>query len=132
MEKYIKGRELTAPVLDNKALPVIEIVPRRKGDWFDYLVKYDPSRVDEIAPARLSGLMTKKVKALALRAHQALKCRHLSRVDMILERGTNKIYVLEVNTMPGMTSASLYPKSARAAGIPFAELLDQLITLALK
>lgn len=132
VEKYIKGREITVPIFGERALPVIEIIPKRKGDWFDYLVKYDPSLVDEVVPARISSQLTREAKALALKSHQALKCRHLSRVDMMIEERTNKIYVLEVNTMPGMTNASLYPKSAASAGISFAKLLDELISLALK
>lgn len=132
VEKYIRGREITVPVLGEKALPVIEIIPKREGDWFDYLVKYDSTLVDEVVPAKISKQQTRQAKELAIKSHHALKCRHLSRVDMMIEDKTNKIYVLEVNTMPGMTNASLYPKSAQAAGIPFSELLDRLIALALK
>jgi len=132
VEKFIKGRELTVPILDNCALPIIEIKPKSPDRWFDYQVKYDSNLVDEIVPAPIPDKITKKTRDLALRAHKALKCRHLSRVDMILQEKTNQLYVLEVNTLPGMTSASLFPKSARAAGMKFSELLDKLIKLAIE
>ena len=132
VEKFIKGLEITVPILGQQALPVIEIRPKHKGDWFNYEVKYDSDLVDELVPApSLSAVLTKKAQALAVRAHCALKCRHISRVDMILEERSQKIYVLEVNTMPGMTSTSLLPKSAQAAGISFSQLLDRLIGMAL-
>ncbi|MEK9165699.1 MAG: D-alanine--D-alanine ligase family protein [Patescibacteria group bacterium] len=131
VEKFITGLELTVPILGDQALPVIEIKPKRKGDWFDYKVKYDPNLVDELTPApSLSKAQTKKAQKLALRAHQALKCRHISRVDMILA-DDGKFYVLEVNTIPGLTAASLLPKSAQAAGLSFGQLLDRLIKVAL-
>ena len=131
IEKMIIGREITVPILGEKALPVIEIKPKQKGDWFDYLVKYNPELVDEIVPADISKPIYKKAQEIALLAHKALKCRHLSRADMIVENKTNKIYLLEVNTMPGMTNASLLPKSANASGIPFSKLLDKLIKMSL-
>lgn len=131
IEKFIKGLELTVPILGDRVLPVIEIRPKRKGDWFDYKVKYDSNLVDELTPApSLSKSQTKKAQKTALRAHLALKCRHISRVDMILA-DTGQLYVLEVNTMPGMTSSSLLPKSAQAAGLSFTRLLDRLIKMAL-
>ncbi len=132
VEKFISGREITVPVLSEEALPVIEIRPKKKGAWFDYEVKYNSDLVDEIVPAPFSAAITRKAQDLALRAHRALKCRHISRTDMILEAKTNRLYVLETNTMPGMTSASLFPKSAKAAGISFPELLDRLIRMALE
>ncbi|MDP2704066.1 MAG: D-alanine--D-alanine ligase [bacterium] len=132
VEKYIAGQEITVPVLGDRALPVILIRPKKDGAWFDYEVKYNSDLVDEIVPAPLPEDVTARVQALALRAHQALKCRHISRTDMIIEEGTGGVYVLEVNTMPGMTSASLFPKAAKAAGISFPELLDRLIGFALE
>ena len=131
VEEYISGDEITVPVLGEEVLPVIFIRPKREGAWFDYEVKYDSNLVDEIVPAPLPEDVTKRAQALALRAHRALKCRHISRTDMIVEKGTGDLYVLEVNTMPGMTSASLFPKAAKAAGISFPELLDRLVRFAL-
>lgn len=132
VEKFISGREITVPVLGEEALPVIEIRPKKKGAWFDYEVKYNSDLVHEIVPAPISLFLTKKAQELALRAHRALKCRHISRTDMIIEAKTGNLYVLEVNTIPGMTSASLFPKAASAAGISFPKLLDRLIQMALQ
>lgn len=131
VEKFVFGREITVPVLDGKALPVIEIVPRRKGDWFNYEVKYSADLVDEICPALISKAATAKAQDLGARAHNALKCRHISRVDMILTK-SGSITVLEVNTLPGMTSVSLFPKAAKAMGMSYGQLLDKLVAMAIR
>ncbi len=131
VEERLQGRELTVGVIGNQrltALPVIEIVPKRA--FFDYRAKYDPELSDEICPADLEEEQTLAAQQLAIRAHRALDCRGLSRVDMILTPDRGPI-LLEVNTLPGMTVNSLLPKAARAAGIPFGELLDRLVQLAL-
>lgn len=133
VEEYITGTEITGPVLDDPetgraaALPLIEIVPKR--EFFTYEAKYTPGASEEICPARLSAEMTARGQALAVRAHEVLGCRDMSRVDMFVRRG--QVIVLEVNTIPGMTETSLLPQAARAAGIPFAALLDRLIAPAL-
>lgn len=131
VEERVRGTEITVGVIGNKepqALPVVEIVPKR--DFFDYQAKYDPGLTDEICPARILEAVAKEAQAIAIKSHRALDCRGLSRVDMMVgERG---IVVLEVNTMPGMTTSSLLPKAARAAGIPFGDLLDRLVRLALE
>jgi D-alanine-D-alanine ligase len=131
VEEQVVGRELTVGIIGNRrltALPVVEIVSRR--EFFDYRAKYDPQLCDEVCPAELTADETRDAQELALRAHRALDCRGLSRVDMILTKGRGGV-VLEVNTLPGMTVNSLLPKAARAAGIPFGELLDRLVRLAL-
>ena len=131
VEEYIKGREITVPVLGNenpKALPVVEIVP--KTDFFDYKAKYDEKLCDEIVPARISKSLTNLAQKAAILAYQTLGCRGFGRVDMIIKDG--KIYVLEVNTIPGLTPVSLFPKSAKAAGIPYPKLLDKIINFAIK
>jgi len=133
VEPYIKGREITVPVIerengDARALPVIEIVPKNK--FFDLKGKYDGS-TDEIVPAKISPELTKQVQDLAVRAHLSLGCRHLSRVDMIID-DSGKIFVLELNTIPGMTAESLYPKSAAADKISFERLIDHIVMIALK
>jgi D-alanine-D-alanine ligase len=131
VEERLTGTELTVGVLGNRelqALPVVEIVPKRA--FFDYQAKYDPAQSEEICPARIPEAASAAAQDLGLRAHRALGCRGLCRVDMILtERGP---VVLEVNTMPGMTINSLLPKAARAAGIAFPELLDRLVRMALE
>jgi D-alanine-D-alanine ligase len=131
VEERVVGRELTVGVIGNReltALPVVEIICQQ--GLFDYGAKYDPARSEEICPARLPPPVAAAAQALARRAHRALGCRGLSRTDMILAPGG--LAVLEVNTLPGMTVNSLLPKAARAAGIPFGDLLDRLLQLALE
>ncbi len=135
VEKYIPGIEVTGGVLGNddlQALPLVEIVPGEQFEFFDYEAKYTPGATKEICPARLSPELTRKAQELALRAHQALCCRGYSRTDMMVNLAEEKIYVLETNTIPGMTQTSLFPQAAAAAGIPFPQLLDRLIALALE
>jgi D-alanine-D-alanine ligase len=131
VEERVSGTELTVGVIGNRELtplPVVEIVSKR--DFFDYRAKYDPGLSEEICPARIPEDVARQAQELAVRAHRALDCRGLSRVDMI--HGPRGLVVLEVNTMPGMTVNSLLPKAAKVAGIPFPELLDRLIRLALE
>lgn len=130
VEEYIDGIEVTCGVLDNFngqkhfALPVTEIIPP-DGHFFDYQVKYDGS-TQEITPARISKSLTRKIQEQAIKAHQILGCRGYSRADFILKNNKTP-YILEVNTLPGLTSESLLPKAAKAAGIEFSELLDIII-----
>ena len=134
IDQFIKGLEITVPILrtrNPKALPVVEIVPKNKNDFFSYDVKYSDNLVDEIVPARISKALTQKAQALGIRAHKALGCKDISRVDMIIQKPGNKIFVLEVNTIPGMTKNSLFPKAAKAAGMSFEKLMERLIGLAL-
>ena len=131
IEKYIKGTEVSCGVLGNEkpeALPVIEIIP--KTEFFDYQAKYDETQRDEIVPARISKRLTKKVQELAIKVFQAIECRGFGRVDMIIYRG--KPYILEINTIPGLTPVSLFPKEAAAAGLSYSQLLDKIIELALE
>jgi D-alanine-D-alanine ligase len=132
IEEMLRGTELTVGVIgtadDLTALPVIEIVTTRT--FFDYKAKYDPAITQEICPARVPDDVAKRAQELALRAHRALGCDDLSRTDMILS-GT-RLAALEVNTIPGMTANSLLPKAARVAGIPFGELLERLIAMAVE
>lgn len=131
VEERLGGTEVTVGIVGNRelqALPLVEIVSKR--EFFDYRAKYDPGLSEEVCPARVSDADARAAQDVALRAHRALGCRNLSRVDiMITPRGP---VVLEVNTMPGMTVNSLLPKAAQAAGIPFGELLDRLVQLALE
>jgi D-alanine-D-alanine ligase len=131
LETYIKGLEVTCAVLGNdkpKALPVIEIVP--KAEFFDYKAKYTESQCDEIVPARISKKLTLAVQKVAITAFKALGCRGFGRVDMIIQ--DDKIFILELNTIPGLTAVSLLPKAAAAAGISFSKLLDKMIEFSLK
>lgn len=131
VEERLVGTELTVGILGNQdpvALPVIEIVSKR--DFFDYKAKYDPALSEEICPARVPAEIAAAAQMLALRAHRALDCRSVSRVDLM--HTTKGLFVLEVNTLPGMTQNSLLPKAARTAGIGFPDLLERLIALALE
>jgi D-alanine-D-alanine ligase len=127
IEEHIKGRELTVGILEEKAMPVIEIVP--KHAFFDYQAKYQKGLTRYVVPAKLSPGLTRKVKEAALSAHKLLGCFGCSRVDIILD-GKNAPFVLEVNTIPGMTATSLLPKAAKKTGISFSALCLKLIKLA--
>lgn len=127
-EEFIRGRELTVGIIDGRALPVIEIRPRQ--EFFTYSAKYTPNQTEYRVPAPLETLMASQAQFFALRAHQCLGCRDLSRVDMILA-DSGRFYVLEVNTIPGFTDTSLLPKAARAAGISFKQLCVRLVEMAL-
>jgi D-alanine-D-alanine ligase len=131
-EKFLSGRELTVAVIGNdrlRALPPIEIIPAQGREFFDYVAKYTPGQAQEICPAHLSESLTEEIGNLALRAHRALGCRGLSRTDFIYSEGV--FYLLETNTLPGLTENSLLPKAALADGLSFPALLDTLIDLAL-
>ncbi|MFA5111538.1 MAG: D-alanine--D-alanine ligase [Desulfobaccales bacterium] len=133
VEEFISGIEVTGGVLGNaelQALPLVEIVPTSKYDFFDYEAKYQPGATQEICPARLDDDLTRRAQQCALTAHRALGCRGYSRTDLMV-RGED-IFVLETNTIPGMTATSLFPQGAKAAGIEFPALLDTLISLALE
>jgi D-alanine-D-alanine ligase len=133
IEAYIDGVEITGGVLGNdnpEALPLIEIIPDKNHEFFDYEAKYTPGVTQEICPARVTESVQQKAQSYAVAAHQALKCKGYSRTDMILKQ--NELYVLETNTIPGMTATSLFPQAAAAAGISFTRLLDRLIELSLE
>ena len=133
VEEFIVGTEVTCAVLGNddlQALPLVEIVPGAGYTFFDYEAKYLPGASSEIVPARLSPELTARVQQCGLTAHRALGCRGYSRTDTMV-RG-EEIFVLETNTIPGMTATSLFPQAAAAAGLPFPALLDRLVALALE
>ncbi|MEW6388574.1 MAG: D-alanine--D-alanine ligase [Thermodesulfobacteriota bacterium] len=133
VEEFIQGTEVTGGVLGNHkltALPLVEIIPSESYAFFSYDAKYLPGASTEICPARLDPETTRKAQECALTAHRALCCRGYSRTDMIVRDG--QIYVLETNTIPGMTATSLFPQAAQALGLEFPALLDTLIELALE
>lgn len=134
IEPYIVGKEYTVPVLGNKnpqALPVVAIVPKNGSVFFDFKAKYYDKYRDEIVPAPIPDSLAKKLQQIALKAHKLLDCRGVTRSDFIVtEKG--QIYFLEINTIPGLTSASLVPQSAAYAGIEYSKFLDTLIKLALE
>ncbi len=129
VEEFIKGREVTVSVFDGRALPVVEIITKNR--FFDFQAKYEKGLTEYVVPAALSRQETERVQRDAVLAYEALGSRHLSRVDLILkEDGTP--YVLEVNTIPGMTETSLFPKAAKAAGMSFEQVCVKLAELALE
>ena len=133
LEAYIEGIELTGGVIGNndlQALPLIEIIPNEDHDFFDYEAKYVAGVSQEICPARIDEKLTEKAQTLAKMAHTALACKGYSRTDMILKG--QDIFVLETNTIPGMTATSLLPQAAAAAGLDFSSLLDKLIELSIQ
>ncbi len=133
VEAFIEGTEITGGVLGNDTLlplPLIEIIPGQDHVFFDYKAKYTPGATQEICPARIDATLTQKAQKYAQMAHQALYCKGYSRTDMIV-RGKD-IFVLETNTIPGMTPTSLFPQAAQAAGISFGQLLDRLIELGIE
>lgn len=127
MQEYISGRELTAGILDKLALPVIEIIPQNK--FFDFAAKYQDNLTQYIVPAVLDQAAVLSIQQAALKAHKLLGCYGCSRVDFILTQ-EGRAYILEVNTIPGMTSSSLLPKAAQVAGIDFRQLCFKLLELA--
>ena len=128
LERFLPGREYTAGVLDGQALGVGEIVS--PGEIFDFHSKYTPGRARELFPAEIGLDVEKRLRELALAAHEALALRDFSRVDFRLD-ATGSPYCLEVNTLPGMTPISLLPQSAAVFGISFEDLCDRMIGLAL-
>jgi D-alanine-D-alanine ligase len=133
LEAYIDGIELTGGVIGNReleALPLIEIVPDEAHAFFDYEAKYTAGVTQEICPARVDQKITRAAQEYARKAHQALFCRGYSRTDMILQ--DQELFVLETNTIPGMTATSLLPQAAKVGGMSFGQLLDRLIELSLE
>jgi D-alanine-D-alanine ligase len=133
LETYLDGTEITGGVLGNddlQLLPIVEIIPESDYAFFDYEAKYQAGATREICPARIDEELSRQAQSCAATAHRALCCRGYSRTDMIIHNGT--IYVLETNTIPGMTPVSLFPLAAKTAGISFGKLLERLIELALE
>lgn len=129
IEKYIRGRELTVPVIGNETFPVIEIRP--KDGFYDYEHKYTKGMTEYFCPADIPEETEKQARYNALRAHRIIGCSVYSRIDFILDE-KNELYCLEVNTLPGMTETSLVPKSAAAMGMSFDKLIERLIELSLQ
>jgi len=128
IEEYIPGREITVGVIEDRALPIVEIVPKRK--FFDFTAKYEKGLTEYIVPAEIEESIYKKCQDIGLRAHKALSARSFSRVDIILNEKIGPV-VLEVNTIPGLTETSLLPKAAKAVGICFEDLCIKILESAL-
>lgn len=130
VEQFIKGTELTVPVMgkinEEKALPIIEIIP--KNDLYDYESKYAADGSEHIIPARLDADVTEKIQSYAVLAHQVLGCKTYSRADFLLTED-NIPYILEVNTLPGMTPTSLFPDAAKHVDLSYEEMIEQFVQL---
>jgi D-alanine-D-alanine ligase len=123
IEDFIQGEEVTVSVLNGEPLPIIKIVP--KSGFYDYASKYTPGQTEYLLPAPLEAVLYHRLQNVSVAACQALSCRGAARVDfMVRER---EFFCLEVNTIPGMTETSLLPKAAAEAGIPFNELVMQIL-----
>lgn len=132
IERYLRAREIQCGILGNKkpvALPLVEIVSKK--EFFDYEAKYTPSLAEEIVPAPVEKAEEEKVKQLSLRAYEALGCRGFARVDNFLDP-KGQVFVSEVNTIPGLTAVSLFPKEAQAAGIKFPDLVEKIVQYAVE
>ncbi len=124
VERYVKGKEIQVAVLDGKALGAIEVVPA--NEFYDYAAKYTAGTTQYFYPARIPPSHAKGVMKAAEIAHRGLRCDGVTRTDFILLEG-GKAFILEVNTLPGMTPTSLVPKIAAGNGIPFADLCERLL-----
>lgn len=134
VESFLKGREITVGVLGNdepEALPLVEIIPGDEHAFFDYNAKYQPGATKEICPAEVDEEITAKAQEYGVAAHKALQLRGYSRTDMILA-DDGELYLLETNTIPGMTPTSLYPQAAAEYGLDFSGLLEKLIELGME
>src|SRR3989338_4232796 len=129
IEKFIDGILLTVGVLEDMTLPVIEVSPK-KG-FYDYESKYTPGMTEYFVPARIDKKKMEECQKLALKCHKVLRCRGITRTDMIMDKSQN-LFVLEINTIPGLTATSLIPMAARAAGIEFKDLLIKALEMAIE
>ena len=127
IEEFIEGREMTAGVLGDQALPVVEIRPTHP--FFDFSAKYTSGATSYLVPAPLDAATTRAVQAAGLAAHRALGCRHLSRSDLILTSSGTAV-ILELNTIPGFTPTSLIPKAAACMQLAYADVCERLVRMA--
>lgn len=130
IEELIETHEITVGVFDETALPVIEIIPPENGE-FDYNNKYNGKTIELCPPKNVSQELQNKAQLLALKVHRLAGCRHLSRTDIMID-ADDKLYVIDTNTIPGLTAQSLYPKAAEAAGSDFTNLIQQFTDLLAK
>lgn len=133
VEQFIKGIELTVPVMgkmdEEEALPIIEIIP--KNELYDFEAKYSDGGSEHIIPARINEALTDKIKEYAVLAHQVLGCETYSRADFILTED-NIPYILEVNTLPGMTPTSLFPDAAKTVNLSYEAMIESFVNLTVK
>jgi len=129
IEEYIDGRELTVGIMNDRPLPVVEIIPR--SGFYDFAAKYTPGASVYKAPAPLPSRTAKLLQTLALRAHQRFRCRGATRVDLRLNR-KGQPFPLELNTVPGMTETSLLPMAAKAARLSYEDMVETILESAIE
>jgi len=127
VEEYLKAREISVPILDNQVLPIIEIHP--SGFLYDYNSKYKDNGSDYTIPAKIEDSVSRKIANDALLIYNKIGCRHYARVDFLLLE--NNYYLLEINTLPGFTKTSLFPKSALKIGIKYKDVVKKIVDLAI-
>ena len=126
VEEFVKGREITVSVISDEVLPIVEIVPH--GGIYDYDSKYVKGKTEYIVPAEIDFEVEQEIKAKTLNLYKKINCKHYARVDYILNEDNKPIF-LEINTSPGMTETSLFPKSAKSANLSFDQLIKKIISL---
>ena len=119
IEEYCKGKEISVPIIDNNILPAIEI--KSSNLLYDYESKYESDKTDYIIPAGIDSKLLRKISNDALKLYKKLDCRHYARIDFLVK--DDKYYMLEINTLPGLTSTSLLPKSAKHIGLNYKNLI---------
>ncbi|MEA2197392.1 MAG: D-alanine-D-alanine ligase [Solirubrobacteraceae bacterium] len=130
LERHVIGRDLAVSILDDdgsaRALPIVEAVPREE-DFYDFESRYEIGRTTFLCPAELPEPIAERTASLALEVYELIGCTGFARVDIMLEEGTDELYVLELNPIPGLTETSLLPQAADAAGIGFDELVGRIL-----
>ena len=133
-ERHVRGRDLAVSILDGPdgpvALPIVEAVPRDE-DFYDFEARYEIGRTSFVCPAELAPAVTARAHEVALRTYHLLGLAGFARVDLMLEEGSEELFVLEANAIPGLTETSLVPQAAEAAGIGLDELIGRIVELAL-
>jgi D-alanine-D-alanine ligase len=127
IEQFIKGREFTAAIFDHEALPVVEIIP--KSNFFSFSAKYQKGATQYTCPAEISESLSNKIREVSLKAAEVLGCGEFARVDVRVDE-RERPFILEVNTIPGFTATSLFPKAAEQAGYSFVQMCEKLLDLA--
>ncbi len=134
LERYVAGRDLAVSILEDsdepRALPIVEAVPEQE-DFYDFESRYEIGRTRFVCPAELEPAVAQRAEELALDVYRMLGCSGFARVDLMLEHGSDELFVLEANTIPGLTETSLVPQAADAAGITFDRLIERILQAAL-
>ena len=130
LERYVRGRELAISIIDENGspltLPIVEAVPQQE-DFYDFESRYEIGRTRFVCPAELDDAVAARAGEMAFDVYRLLGCAGFARVDLMLEEDTGDLYVIEANTVPGLTETSLLPQAADAAGISFDELIERIL-----